>query len=431
MVNSDKAGVIFTINPITNSQDDIVVEAAFGLGEGVVSGAIAPDHYVVDKENLKPKKVKVSYKNFYFTRSSAGETIKKQLSPEKAKERVLELRDLMRLASYAKQLEKHYKIPQDIEWAIEYGKIYILQTRPVTTHENKIQVEDEVKGSLTLEGLAASPGVAMGKARIIHSLEELSKVKHGDILITKMTNPDMVITMQKAKAIVTDEGGTTAHAAIVSREMGIPCVVGTEKATLMFKDGEEITVDGTNGKIYRGKAETSLLQFEPPKKKEVVEENLLEEWERWERNQGYETEKERLKPKAETKTKVYMNLSQPDQIEKHKDVPFEGIGLLRLEFLIASKIKKHPLYMIEHNDEENYIKAITQGVEKVAATISPKPIIVRFSDFKSNEYKNLEGGEKYEPHESNPMLGFRGVSRYISPKFEKAFRLECKGYKTS
>ncbi|MFC1685405.1 phosphoenolpyruvate synthase [Nanoarchaeota archaeon] len=423
MINSDKSGVTFTINPTTNNSNEIVIEAVFGLGEGIVSGAISPDHYVVDKATLKPISKKVSIKNTYFTRSAAGETIQKELIDEKKKEQVLDSYDLTRIATYAKQLEDHYKVPQDIEWGTEYGKVYILQTRPVTTHEKEISME-EVTGEVILEGLPASPGVATGTVKIIKDLADLSKIQSGDVLVTKMTNPDMVVTMQKASAIVTDEGGMTAHAAIISRELGIPCIVGTMKATLELKEGQVITIDGKNGKVYKGETKTQTTHEVKPQAltlpQEAQEENVLDELARVESPQT---------PKTETKTKIYMNLGQPNAIEKYRNLDFDGIGLMRVEFIIASEIKKHPLYMIELNQQQEYIDKLAEGISKVASTISPKPVIVRFSDLRSNEYKGLEGGEKYELYESNPMIGYRGISRYVSEGFEKAFRLECKAIK--
>ncbi len=480
MINAEKAGVTFTINPSTNNAEEIVIEAAFGLGEGVVSGTVAPDYYVIDKKTSKLLSKRVSYKNVYFTRSSSGETIKKPLGPDKATEQVLEMHDLVRLANYARELEDHYKVPQDIEWGIEGGRIYILQTRPVTTHEKPIS-QETVSGEVILEGLPASPGLAGGVVKIIVDLSELSKIQSGDVLVTKMTNPDMVVTMQKASAIVTDEGGMTAHAAIVSREIGIPCVVGTAKATTALKEGEYVTVDGRTGKIYRGKTsagtapvqaqtqETSIpepLHVETlvPGSEEVDEfssaaEALLLSSMKKSRSKeqeqdinlpkegkaaelpptAMETQIEEISAstphetsaKAETVTKIYMNLGQPDLIDKLKAKDFDGIGLMRVEFMIASKIKRHPLYMIEAGQSNEYVEKLSEGISKVAQAIAPRPVVVRFSDFKSNEYKGLEGGAEYEAEESNPMLGFRGVSRYISEQFEDAFRLECKAIRKS
>ena len=355
MVNSDKSGVTFSINPVTNDTNEIVIESVFGLGEGIVSGSIAPDRYVIDKKTLQVKEKTVSYKTIQFTKSSAGNTIKTELPPDRAKEQVLEQYEIIRLASFAKELEEHYKKAQDIEWAIEYGKIYIVQTRPVTTLNREIKTVS-VEGIPILDGLSASPGIASGPVKIIHSLDELPKIMKGDILVTKMTNPDMVVTMQKAAAIVTDEGGQTCHAAIVSREIGLPAIVGTRKATKVFHEGQIITVDAYNGKIYEGRVNVKKEKSPEEMAREGMEEELEKEIpaeikEEEEKTEGVleEAEKEDEKEaiKKRTPIKIYMNLGEPHKIYDYKDLPFDGIGLMRLEFVIASQIKKHPLFLID------------------------------------------------------------------------------------
>jgi len=376
------------------------------------------------------------------------------LPEERQEQRVLEQPEIAKLSIYAKRLENHYGKAQDIEWAIESGNIYILQTRAITTLQKEIK-RGTVKGSIILEGLAASPGIASGKVIIVKGMEDLKKVKKGDILVTKMTNPDMVVAMQRASAIVTDEGGMTAHAAIVSREVGIPCVVGTLKATKLLHDNQIVTVDAINGKIYEGKAEATFeekKEEEPEKEEENVDllgeeyelpaeeiEEIEEETltgkkakkkpvEKIEEEETEETEEE-IKGKKPGEVKVYMNLSEPNKIHKYRNLEFDGIGLLRLEFMIASQIKAHPLYLIAKNEQSKYVNSLANGILIVSKTIYPKPVVVRFSDFKSNEYQHLEGGYEYESEEANPMIGFRGVSRYVSEQFEKAFRLECKAIK--
>ncbi|MBU2522862.1 MAG: hypothetical protein KKE23_01055, partial [Nanoarchaeota archaeon] len=876
MINSDKSGVTFTINPSTNNQEEIVHEAVFGLGEGIVSGTIAPDRYIIDKKTMQIKETFIANKPIFLTRNRLGENITAEIPPENRNEQVLDVREILKIANYGRQLEEHYGIPQDIEWAIEEGNIYIVQTRPITTYKNEIK-KVELSGTAILDGLGASPGIAYGKVKIINSLTELSKIEKGDILVTKMTNPDMVITMQKSNAIVTDAGGMTCiegeakiltnkgfvklkdvedllkkendiqtlsinsktkkvewkkiirsmkrrgkvleivpylqegkgnedsikitpdhrmitlgganlkeellqeliskghilfildkipslekdidlgldlsklmylsgaifsdghivkresgrpmrvkfsqklipekfdfissvnsnftalfnaelrnyvkegavingpggfgnlraasfecsraypaqildnvkrniveitssikpdylqdflagfidgdghfnkekkylevyldkkeddmleaiciaclrlgifpsvrtkkrvnciilndninqilqkckrvkgrqekvensklfsakqlieplgindwrgslwkyvkedrliginklteylkghcdekllskieslqnsnlrmqrircikdheeidvynitvkakssidhnyiiftknytpivvgncHAAIVSREMGIPAVVGTIKATSTLKEGQIITVDAYSGKIYDGeikipeipKGEENKIEAKELKVEETteeIEEGLLRDVEKSAKNienvavakENADTivpiekvveNSEKARIHHDTITKVYMNLSEPNQIERYADLPFEGIGLLRLEFMISSQIGKHPLLEIENGNEEEYILQISKGISHVANSINKKPVIVRFSDFKSNEYKDLEGGDRYETPESNPMIGFRGVSRYVSEEFEKAFRLECK-----
>ena len=431
MVNSDKSGVTFSINPVTNNNDEIIIEAVYGLGEGIVSGTIAPDRYVVDKKTNKILDKKISFKPIYFTKSGSGNTVKSDLPADKVHEQVLENYEIEKLANYARDLENHYKHAQDIEWAIEYGRIYIVQTRPVTTTEKNTE-NIEVKGNIILDGLSASPGLASGIVRIINSMEDLSKIQRGDVLVTKMTNPDMVVTMQKAVAIITDEGGVTCHAAIVSREVGLPAIVGTRKATKVLHDGQIITIDATNGKIYEGDVKTGEIEPEPA---EIAEELVVPNEETEEEREIEEAGDEAIgevsseEKHSKEKPKIYMNLGEPEKIKQYKNLPFDGIGLMRLEFVIASQIGKHPLYLIEEGIEDFYVDGIFSGVSKVAKAIYPKPIIVRFSDFKTNEYRDLEGGDQYEGQENNPMIGFRGVSRYVQEEFEPAFRLECKAIK--
>jgi len=471
MINADKAGVTFSANPMTNDEDEIVTEAVFGLGEGAVSGAVAPDLYIVDKKDLSVKEIKVSKKSAYFVRKKEGETVKLPLPEERQEQKVLDPSEITRLAIYAKRLENHYGKAQDIEWAIESGNVYILQTRAITTLKQEIK-QATVEGQIILEGLGASPGIATGKVILVKDMNDLKKVKKGNILVTKMTNPDMVVAMQRASAIVTDEGGMTAHAAIVSREVGIPCIVGTFKATKLLKDNELVTVDATNGKIYEGRAgitfvKENLEETAGDVNKEGEEENAQKSKDFWragnsvsEREENvdlfgeeYELPEDEIeKMEEETLTgkegnvkrtvgsfkegkyekkevKVYMNLSEPNKIHKYRNLEFDGIGLMRIEFMIASQIKAHPLYLIAKNEQSKYVNLLANGILIVSKTIHPKPIVVRFSDFKSNEYQHLEGGYEYESEEANPMMGFRGVSRYVSEQFEKAFRLECKAIK--
>lgn len=401
MVDSFSSGVMFSVNPATNNIDEIMIESAFGLGEVVVGGKITPDTYIIDKKTLKIKSKKISVQPYALLRNERGGNIEKNLSKEEGSRQKIDDNVIIKLAEYAKKIEDHYETPQDIEWAVEKNRIYIVQSRAVTTLMKKRDESESIKTELKpiLEGLGASPGVAEGKVRMIGDASELSKVMKGDILVAVMTNPDYVAGMKRAGAIVTDEGGLTCHAAIVSREMGIPAIVGTEKATKVLKENEIITVDATTGKVYEGSVK---LEYREEKKEEREEEEI------------------------KTKTKVYMNLGEPEKIEDYKNLQFDGIGLMRIEFIISSYIGKHPLFLIENNNENFYIDKLVEGISKVASVISPKPVIVRFSDFKSNEYKGLEGGDMYEPHEDNPLIGWRGVSRYISDEYVEAFKLECR-----
>lgn len=419
MVNSEKSGVMFSANPATNNENEIMIEAAFGLGEVVVGGEITPDTYIVDKNTLDIKSKKVARQEYGLFRDKySGKNTKTNLTSDKGSLQKISDEEITSLAEYGKKLEEHYHKPMDSEWAIENNKIYLVQTRPVTTllkKKSEAEKVEQTHAEKLLEGLGAGPGVGIGRVRIILDINELNKVETGDILVTKMTNPDFVVSMKKAKAIVTDEGGITSHAAIISRELGIPCVVGTEKATKILHDGDLITVDGTSGIVYNG--DVNIQENSPQTIVEQVSSNISVE--------------ENLPQANEviTGTKVYMNLGEPEKIDDYKNLPFDGIGLMRIEFIITDQVRKHPLYMIKNNQQQEYINILSDSIAKVARTINPKPLIVRFSDFKTNEYKNLEGGSEFEPHEENPMIGWRGVSRYISEAFIEAFRLELKAIK--
>jgi pyruvate,water dikinase len=427
MINSDKSGVTFTINPINNNKNEIVIEAVYGLGEGIVSGTIEPDNYIIDKGKLKLKNQKIGKKNIYFTKSEEGKTVQLKTPEDKVTEQVLEWHELEKLAYYAKKLEEHYKWPQDIEWAIEKNNIFIVQTRPVTTAEKKETKQEKIKGTFILKGFAASPGVASGTVRVIHSLNELDKIQKGDVLVTKMTNPDMVVTMQKATAIVTDEGGLTCHAAIVSREIGVPAIVGTRKATEVLKEGQTITVDGTNGKIYLGEQKISQISAEQAKSKERI---IIESKEDKESKPiisfvGHELKKAWRELKTlERKVKkhkilVKVNCDIPVMAEKAAATGADGVGLVRLEFMIAQN-KIHPSEYIREGKADEYTKILVEGLEKIAKVFPGKPIWVRTSDLRTDEYTSLKGAER-EPKESNPMLGWHGIRRGLDePEILKA-----------
>ena len=409
MVNSEKSGVMFSINPSTNNETEIMIESAFGLGEVVVGGQITPDTYIIDKQTMSIKSKKIATQTYGLFRDKyTGKNVKRNLNSDEGSKQKLTEQEILQLAEYGKKIEDNYGKPMDMEWATENSRVYIVQARPVTTMKRKTETITEMRttGEEILNGLAASPGIGSGKVKIVNNVDELTKIEKGDVLVTKMTSPDYVSAMKRAVAIVTDDGGITAHASIVSRELGIPCIVGTEKATRILHENQLITVDGTNGKVYSG--EIKIEQ----KTENIQSQNLSEPTE-----------------EIITGTKIYMNLGEPEKIDDYKNLPFDGIGLMRIEFIITDYVKKHPMYMIQIGQQQEYVDELAEGIEKVARTINPKPIIVRFSDFKTNEYKNLEGGAQYEPHEENPMIGWRGVSRYISEDFKEAFILELKAIK--
>jgi pyruvate,water dikinase len=426
MVNSRAAGVMFTLNPVTGNTDEIVIEGNYGLGETVVSGAVNPDDFVVEKNTLKIKETRIAKKTVQYIRDpNTGETIHLDVPKDKQKQPCVNEEEILKLAELAKQIEQHYGKAQDIEWAIDKDlsfpkDVFIVQSRPETvwsakTMEKVTQVEEkkpEKELKVVVKGLAAGKrGYGVGVAKVVLTPDEAAKtMKKGNVLVTDMTNPDFVPFMKIASAIVTDKGGITSHAAIVSRELSIPCVVGTENATEVMKTGQEYTVDSRNGVIYEGLlAEATQAQKSTASPSAMVA--------------------HAVDPAPVTATKIYMNLGVPEKIGDYKNLPFEGIGLMRIEFILASYIGDHPLYLIDTGRGQEFVAKLAEGMATVARAIQPRPVVVRFSDFKTNEYRDLKGGDKYEIVEANPMLGWRGCSRYISQWYQKAFRLECQAVK--
>jgi pyruvate, water dikinase len=386
MVNPEKSGVMFTKDPVKNT-DNVVIEAVYGLGEGIVSGMINPDHYEVNP-NEEIINVRISEKKLAIIRNSSGQNETVPLTHEKGKSQVLNAYEIKRLAQYGTELEKHYKKAQDIEFAVDSGKIYIVQTRPITTlgrredYEKKAS-ENQMSGEVILSGISASPGVGSGIVKIVHDMSELNKIKKGDVLVTQMTNPDMVVAMQKANAILTDEGGLTSHAAIVSREMGIPCVVGSRFATTTLKEGEVVTIDGYTGRVYRG----------------VVEGKKVE-----------------IKPIVKTRTHIKVIVDLPDYAERASLTKTDAVGLTRMEGIIAEG-GKHPYYFTKIGDTSEYEEIIFRGVSKIASYFDE--VWVRTSDIRSDEYEHLEGAPKWK--EANPMLGMHGIRASLKhPELLKA-----------
>jgi pyruvate,water dikinase len=419
MVNSRAAGVMFTINPVTGNHEEIVIEGNFGLGETVVAGMVTPDSFVVDKTSLMINDKKIAKKTVKYVRDSkAGKTISVSVPTGDQEMACISPIEITVLADLAKRVERYFKRPMDIEWAIDSDLAYpsnilLVQARPETVFGYKIMEESKIEGPKTkdlkvvVKGISAGRrGYGVGKAKVIFNPEDAYKeMVKGDVLVTSMTDPDFVPFMKMASAIVTDKGGITSHAAIVSRELNIPCVVGAEDATQKMKTGQEYTVDSRNGVIYEGILEQAVAPAT-----DIVT-----------------SVKTEIPPI--TATKIYMNLAMPEKIEAYKDLPFQGIGLMRAEFVFANYVKEHPLSLIEKGRSIELVDKFAEGIAIVARTIQPKIVVVRFSDFKTNEYRDLAGGEKYEILEGNPMLGWRGCSRYISKWYEKAFRLECQAIK--
>lgn len=412
MIQSEKSGVMFSVDPVTQDRDVVMIEAGYGLGEVVVSGSITPDTYLVDKGTIEIKDKKIAKQTWMLIKQN-GENQKVNIKSEAQGRQKLSDEEIKELAEIGVRIEDHYNFPQDIEFAFERGKLYIVQSRPITTlseetkpKKEESKVESSSKGEVSLSnakiilrGLGASPGMRSGKAILLHSAKEISKMGRGEILVTDMTTPDFVPAMKKASAIVTNTGGMTSHAAIVSRELGIPCVVGTKDATSILKEGMEVTVDGTHGMIYEGK-----LSVAETTKSETTA--------------GGETV---FSSPTITGTKIYVNLAEVSLAEKVAKLPVDGVGLLRAEFMIA-EMGAHPKKFLEEGRAQEFIDSLANNLRTFAAAFYPRPVVYRATDFKTNEYRNLDGGDKYEPEEANPMMGYRGAARYINEP--EVFKME-------
>lgn len=432
MVNSKAAGVIFTIHPVTGDISKIVIEGAWGLGEAVVSGAVTPDRFVIDKATLKVLSREVAEKTVEYVRDpKTGKTLHAEVPPERRHIPCLTDGEIAELAKLARHIEEHYGKPQDIEFAIDRDipfpeNVFIVQSRPETVWSFKAEEKPAGEAPASIEklvpilkGLPASPGIYAGKVKIALDHQEAAKVmEKGDVLVTKMTNPDWVPYMRMAGAIVTDDGGMTCHAAIVSRELGIPCIVGSKEATKVLKSGSYYTIDATSGIVYEGIVE-SLVKPAPKAAPTVAAAEAVMTLPQW-----------AIYPPV-TATKIYVNLSIPDVAdrvfnESHPD----GVGLLRAEHLMLS-VGKHPRLLIEEGGAEKMVDAFAEGIRKVAQVFFPRPIVYRFLDFKPDEFLALPGGEKYEKEAGhvgpNPLIGYRGAFRYI--KEPDIFRLECRAIK--
>ena len=400
MADAEKAGVMFSSHPSTGDPL-VIIEGAWGLGETVVSGSVSPDNYVFDWRTKEIVEMTIARKEIMTERDQkTGKTVTTPVPDDMKEKRVLSDKDIISLAKYAEILEKHYGIPQDIEWAIEKDTLYILQSRPITTIKTgKKSEEAEGAGTILLTGLGASPGIASGAVKIISGAGELVKVKDGDILVAVMTTPDMVPAMKRAGSIVTDEGGLTCHAAIVSRELGCPAVVGTKKATTLLSDDMIVTIDGQKGHVYEGRIAPS--KPEPAKAVAAV---------------SY---------KPITATEIKVNVSMPEAAKNAAATLADGVGLLRIEHMILG-LGRHPRLYIQEGREDVYIGELVSGIKTVADAFYPKPVWVRTLDAPTDEFRAMEGGEG-EPHEHNPMLGWRGIRRDLTETDH--FRLEIRAFK--
>ena len=404
MVNSESSGIMFTVDP-SSGKDDMIIEAGFGLGEAIVGGEVTPDTYTVSKGMMEINKKRIAAQKWKYVKGPDGATKKADVPKEKQKAQKIEDRFIIEVASVGRQIEAHYERPMDIEWCIEDGKVYIVQARPVTTLNNVPEARSDsgAGADILTSGLGASPGMATGTVRFYDEGMSLDVIKKGDVLVTTMTMPDMVPAMSRAVAIVTDEGGMTCHAAIISRELGTPCVVGTGNGTEILRDGMVITVDGSSGAVYAGNT---------TKAEKATEHQIVSA------------------PSAPvTGTKIMVNLSMPNKADEVSKLPVDGVGLMRIEFLFTSFIGEHPMNVVAEGRSAELVNKLAEGIGKVTRAFHPRPIILRTSDFKTNEYRDMKGGLDHEPVESNPMIGWRGCSRYVSHNYKEAFICELRAIK--
>jgi pyruvate,water dikinase len=399
MINADKSGIMFTVHP-TTGEDEILIEATWGLGESIVGGEISPDSYRVNKLNIKAEnlnddavvEIKISQKTKIIKFDYASNSTKEyKSSPDKMNAQVLDKKQILELANYGLKIEKYYdNQPQDIEFAIDkHDKIFFVQSRPITTHLNKSNKIDIVDQKQIVNGIAASPGFVTGKVRIVNSKEDIQNVIKGDIIVTDMTSPDLVPSMNKSAGIITDLGGRTCHAAIVSREMGIPAIVGTKNATKILQNDQVITIDAFNGIVYDGKVELTKMIVTPSLNKDHTIASPK---------------------KITTKTKIKLNLAFSKNISEIEP-DSDGVGLLRLEHMIA-QFGVHPAKLMKEHRKSEYVQMLVDGIRPIARTFNPKPVWIRTLDARTDEFRNLSGGEE-EPVESNPMLGWHGIRRSL------------------
>ena len=395
-IQSTRSGVMFTIDPASGDRERLVIEGAFGLGEAVVSGSVSPDRYVVVKDGLGIERREVRRKELAIVSAPDGGTETRELDEAEGRRPVLSDEEVRRVAELGVRIERHYGSPQDTEWAFdEAGEVWMLQSRPVTTAGGEALGGGDgggERGEELVHGLGAAPGEAAGAVRVVSAREQAGELQDGEVLVTHMTAPDWVPLMRRAAAIVTDSGGMTCHAAIVSRELGIPCVVGTGEATKVLRDGETVTVDAGAGVVSAGDTTTGVRPFPEIDVKR--------------------TNAEVVGPV--TGTRILVNLSEPSQLDRVAGLDVDGAGLLRAELMVVEALEgTHPRALLEAGEGERFVDRMAASLDRFAAAFAPRPITYRTIDFRSNEFRGLEGGERFEPEEANPMIGYRGALRYM------------------
>ena len=406
MVDATASGILFTRDPNTG-ENHMIVEAGWGLGEPIVGGEVTPDHYVIDGATQRIVHKQIAEQKVRYVRAEGGGNRREEVPVAERGVQKLPDSRLLKLVSLARLIESRYRRPMDVEWCADARALYIVQARPVTTIPSSAMMPPKGEappvgeGGPILRGFGASPGLAVGVARLLRGPEEMERLKPGEVLVTTMTTPDMVPAMSRAGAIVTDEGGMTCHAAIVSRELGVPCVVGTREATRTIADGSEVTVDGKTGSVYRGRKPG--VEAKPPAATAapIAHEAV-----------------------PVTATKILVNVGVPEKAEEYARLPVSGVGLLRIEFIFTAHVREHPLALIQKGRKDELVRRLADGIGKVCQAFHPRPVIIRTSDFKTNEYRGMPGGAPFEPSEENPMIGWRGCSRYISSVYRPAFECE-------
>ena len=419
MVESSVSGILFTRDPNTG-ENHMIIEAGYGLGELIVGGEVTPDHYVVDGVSQRIVHKQIAEQSLRMVRDEGGGNRREAVpAPERSLQKLSDER-ILKLASLARVIESHYRRPMDIEWCLEGSFLYIVQARPITTIPAATAGADGGGASaapapepnsapsggpegLLAHGMGASPGIRGGRARLLLRASEMELLRTGEVLVTTMTTPDMVPAMARAGAIVTDEGGMTCHAAIVSRELGVPCVVGTRTGTQTIRNDLAVTVDGKMGTVHSGLPREPTVSGHSSGTSAAVDPHLAA---------------------PITATRIYVNASVPEKAAEFARLPVSGVGLLRIEFIFTAHVRDHPLALIRQGKGAQLVERLADGIATVCRAFHPRPVIVRTSDFKTNEYRGMPGGSEFEPSEENPMIGWRGCSRYISPIYRPAFLLE-------
>ncbi len=398
MVDADRSGVMFSADPASGDEGRIVIEGALGLGEVVVGGIVEPDTYVVAKEGLRLLSRRVGHQSVAIRRGADGVERTETLTAEEGTRPVLTDEQVVALGRLAIEVEHHYQTPQDMEWAIADDEIFLVQSRPITTLE-------PAGSEPILTGLGAAPGIVSGVVRILHRVEEAASLVAGEVLVAPMTTPDWVPAMRRAAALVTDGGGITCHAAIVSRELRVPCVVGARTATTQLRNGDLVTVDGASGHVFLGDQVAALGGEDRPM---IVAASGT-------------TMTEAVTPLG---TRIYANLAMADRAEEVAAMPVDGVGLLRAEFMVTDALDgEHPRRLLADGRGNDFIEKMSASLLRITRAFAPRPVVYRTIDFRTNEFRNLRGGEEFEPVEANPMIGYRGCYRYV--RDPDLFALEC------